>query len=477
MNARHGSAQRLDRARKGSREERPKKLRSPSFLASSRSQSSLVGDEDQPGRFFPTLTRILESATSDHAAARRAVSPSPSQSSGSRRSSTRKASAPRKRSNPQDELQDRVRALVSPSMQSVVTTKTANTSSSSGSNSTVTQGSFSRKRDDRGHATSKASHRSRRKHRLPAKSSPEQINVFKFLQADSPPMRHEEVWQTSHSSDEEEQLHLPEAPEPPRGPSSRSSSASPILNRRPVRPVSWPAQDQLHSDSGISVRSSSTDSRVSKKGPAPAVEDVPDEALEVRADSGDAPEVSESHIERQDLRAHREGSGDGSLGQIIPQPFDPALAKPGCTNCPPYPPSYLGRPGESCESALTCAEHSSLAKKLSARDAEGGEPPPALYRRFDELNHRILLHLQEEICDLEDQIKRMDQCIDADPHNSGYLRFRRTDLLGRTFAKMNQYSKWNRLFQEPCKRLTAAKRSSNELLQRHAAPFALATRA
>lgn len=85
-----------------------------------------------------------------------------------------------------------------------------------------------------------------------------------------------------------------------------------------------------------------------------------------------------------------------------------------------------------------------------------------MYRRFEALNHRILLHLQDELCELEEQLRRLDT---ADTHsrhvrdNSGkdtrivpasrrhsaaysgpQLEWHKTDLLGRIGFKLSQYN-------------------------------------
>ena len=81
-----------------------------------------------------------------------------------------------------------------------------------------------------------------------------------------------------------------------------------------------------------------------------------------------------------------------------------------------------------------------------------------IYRKFEYLNHRILLHLQDEICELEDQLRQMDEVI-AQMHidsasgeeqpssrrgeawNGHDFHHRRTELLGRIFLKTEQYNR------------------------------------
>lgn len=78
-----------------------------------------------------------------------------------------------------------------------------------------------------------------------------------------------------------------------------------------------------------------------------------------------------------------------------------------------------------------------------------------MYRRFEELNHRMLLHLQDEISELEDKLRMVDA---ADTHfrtfpggvypasrrpdtlNSRMLHARKVDVLGQIGLKMERYS-------------------------------------
>lgn len=81
-----------------------------------------------------------------------------------------------------------------------------------------------------------------------------------------------------------------------------------------------------------------------------------------------------------------------------------------------------------------------------------------MYRKFEHLNHRVLLHLQDEVSELEEELRYLDECIaQASPRDeTGHaypasrrndarygneLHYRRTELLGRIFQKLGQYSK------------------------------------
>jgi hypothetical protein len=81
-----------------------------------------------------------------------------------------------------------------------------------------------------------------------------------------------------------------------------------------------------------------------------------------------------------------------------------------------------------------------------------------MYRKFSHLNHRVLLHLQDETSELEEELRHLDECIaqitprDAegyaypasrrgDARYGGEMHFKRTELLGRIYQKLEQYSK------------------------------------
>ncbi|KAK3384844.1 hypothetical protein B0H63DRAFT_393730 [Podospora didyma] len=87
---------------------------------------------------------------------------------------------------------------------------------------------------------------------------------------------------------------------------------------------------------------------------------------------------------------------------------------------------------------------------------EKGEPRiKPIYRRFEALNHRLLLHLQDELSELEEQLHRLDtadtqtrrlqNCIlpasrRAEFMAGGELQWHKTDLLGKIGFKLGQYN-------------------------------------
>ncbi|KAI0460630.1 hypothetical protein F5B21DRAFT_16730 [Xylaria acuta] len=104
-----------------------------------------------------------------------------------------------------------------------------------------------------------------------------------------------------------------------------------------------------------------------------------------------------------------------------------------------------------------------LASRLSALSADRRGPLRPIYRRFEALNHRMLLHLQDEICELEEKLHRLDT---ADTQNrrlpngilpasrraefisGGEFQWHKTDILGQIGWKLDQYNRVLSSFRE-----------------------------
>lgn len=108
---------------------------------------------------------------------------------------------------------------------------------------------------------------------------------------------------------------------------------------------------------------------------------------------------------------------------------------------------------------LPLTGYEQLASQLANQGNERSGPRlRPIYRRFEKLNHRLLLHLQDEICELEEQLHRLDtadtqtrrlqSCImpasrRAETLAGGELQWHRTDILGKIGFKLEQYSKFH----------------------------------
>ncbi|TKA79194.1 hypothetical protein B0A49_02165 [Cryomyces minteri] len=133
------------------------------------------------------------------------------------------------------------------------------------------------------------------------------------------------------------------------------------------------------------------------------------------------------------------------------------------------PPPHLHRPSPVPDapdlSKITIAGYELLAHKLSesSENRPGAAPGfKPVYRKFEQLNHRILLHLQDEISELEEELRRLDEYVahfgdgaddgteDGPKHAPSRRSERRSEnpwfhsrvhLLGQIFMKIDQYSK------------------------------------
>ena len=136
----------------------------------------------------------------------------------------------------------------------------------------------------------------------------------------------------------------------------------------------------------------------------------------------------------------------------------------GNPSLPPFAPSVAShqRPssaGSYAPSGLTAPAPPSgyelLAAKLSGEYE--GAPIPGIYRRYGALNHRLLLHMQDELAELEEQLHALDmQDTDARRLPGGIMPASRRqesaasketyalkqDILGKIGFKMCAYSKY-----------------------------------
>ena len=141
---------------------------------------------------------------------------------------------------------------------------------------------------------------------------------------------------------------------------------------------------------------------------------------------------------------------------------------------PPSPPkSPEGDPPQSHQkrrrntlSLQVSSGYGLLASHLSASpDNETHVQLPPLYRRFEHLNHRVLLHLQDEIAQMEEELHVLDEYeemhrfstaeqegakampasrrMDVQSQAYSNLHYRRLDLMGALVHKTEQYSEFS----------------------------------
>lgn len=269
--------------------------------------------------------------------------------------------------------------------------------------------------------------------------------------------------------------------------SSRSSSASTRLLERPqrsprysdleVRTISdgaqrvW-ARESLHSDSGISdMRSSSPDQEsptLQKKLPT-----LPDEPwAEVDGQDAqysytgtyglqDSPDLSgerrPSAFRHKHWPSLEEANHGPSAGPYYPRSPVRMIAHDTVPEVYPRPTTQLVRSTSTSQEIVNRNDTDQSGYELLASniDSRGDALLRPIYRKFETLNNRMLLYLQDEICEMEDQLRELDTAIAHEERANGgkpasrrteaklpsQLQWHRLELLSRSFAKVEQYSK------------------------------------
>jgi hypothetical protein len=159
-----------------------------------------------------------------------------------------------------------------------------------------------------------------------------------------------------------------------------------------------------------------------------------------------APESAAGYLQRSPVASH-------APPNVLQSPIAAhAIAAQHMAMIPQHP--AKGNSGQD-----TMIGYELLAHKLS--ELKKGRKDDAVvpaYRKFEQLNHRVLLHLQDEISELEEELRQLDQEIaEASPGaQTGHrhpasrrgdtqfgndLHRQRLDVLGRVFLKLEQYSK------------------------------------
>ncbi|CAG7967531.1 unnamed protein product [Penicillium nalgiovense] len=163
----------------------------------------------------------------------------------------------------------------------------------------------------------------------------------------------------------------------------------------------------------------------------------------------------------------------GQLELSRPQTYHGPSRDSGAVHRPPLPPSPPRSPEDSIHRTTPTKRRDSnasqelsgyglLASHLTKSGSEdsGGFPP--LYRRFETMNHRVLLHLQDEISQMEEDLHTLDEYEEMhrvgtaehegakplpasrrrDAQSQAYssLHYRRMDLMNALIHKTEQYN-------------------------------------
>lgn len=341
---------------------------------------------------------------------------------------------------------------------------------SSGSNSTVTQESISRpklksKQDaSKKAAVSRPSHRkisSQTSNVMP--SVAEKPDVFQFLEKDE---NEEPDAAELEGVDVAYQAHLESISASSSSSSSSSSSHErnyPVNYQRPVSYQSYPDSyrhswnrgplppGSFHSDSGISVRSDSPERDSHLLPPIKGKGWAGGPYTQSDAIHATSPTVLEPFDQSPDM------SPEAFYSLSSRPTFQDTEYDPNYAHLPSHRnldlPDEMDGPEE-----LEASEPGNksridlLANKASANGNSALRP---LYRKFETLNNRVLLHLQDEISKLETQLHQLDNALSGlgesskddarstkdGPSMSIGLEWQRKELVSRIGAMLDQYSR------------------------------------
>ena len=296
------------------------------------------------------------------------------------------------------------------------------------------------------------------------------MDVFAFMEREDDPWRDRqsqeiELHDESDAEDKSPTILTARQIEPPQ--------ISPRYSDLEVRTIqdgvqrAW-GRASLHSDSGISMHSGSPD---------PESPILQHKYAMVRED---APDILESTIEEDEPRViERQETADGAEDQ---RTFTDRHWPSSQSNRPDVPEAWQICPRQKAQTSLpyqqtqmpemptrpvnhlvhqrprpvestSCQKtgYDVLASHISSYDDAVLKP---IYRKFETLNNRMLLYLQDEISEIEGQLHELDAAIEQENAHLGkgpasrrleaklpsQLQWHRLDLLGRTFAKVEQYS-------------------------------------
>ena len=309
-------------------------------------------------------------------------------------------------------------------------------------------------------------------------SNKENVDVFAYMMEEGEDEDEEEDEEDEYSSGARDEKAAEAHAEAAQAELSSSSSSSGLADLPPMSPRysdlevraidgvqrSW-GRGSLHSDSGISVRSSSPDQNSpTMHHKLPTVFDEPNIENDARENDymgGYGPEISQDPVDPCSAFGHKHWPSLETNHNFGPEayyaPAPPRLThtthNDGCRipELCPIPADQLMKRPEKRQAKTSKSGYEFLACNIDSRDDALLKP---IYRKFEMLNNRMLLYLQDEISEMEDQLRDLDQAIAHEEQSNGampasrraeaklpsQLHWHRVDLLNRSFAKVEQYS-------------------------------------
>lgn len=308
-------------------------------------------------------------------------------------------------------------------------------------------------------------------------SDKENFDVFAFMEKDEK--------EVESDTEEDEEDGTPEdAADEATSTTSTSSSidissprASEVIkpateNVRTEEPRNWRKEKSrvgsLHSDSGISVRSSSPE----RESPVPrhkypAIRRPNSSAGQMPPAVYPAYHALTNSPETYGVRTSAYPRDWSTSANPLENPeayygsARPVVTKTVQRARPPVTEPYArrgqqlvrGPPALQVPKTRSKSGYDMLASAISPRGDALLKP---IYRKFETLNHRILLYLQDEISEMEADLRELDHAIAMEDEALGKkhasrraegklptrLQWHRFDLLGRSYTKVEQYSEW-----------------------------------
>ena len=355
-----------------------------------------------------------------------------------------------------------------PSSTSLFSNLTKASKSSSGSNSTVTQESVSRPKQrsskqgtvQKAASTRPSNRKSLSKSAPSIPTIPERVDVFQYL---------EEEDGDAELNDAAE-LEGADIPHPTRSETASLASSS---SREQLYPIGYQnyqndynqhwanrrlTMGSLHSDSGISVLSSSPErdslgmshKTMSDRGSFRGKERSGEVYHEIATTNVTSPRVLEPF---------------GESPEMSPEAFYSMASRPNFQQTeyeskdgrlPSYRDTDLADGTEEQDLNVPEQSHKSSYDLLASNISSSGDSALIpIYRKFERLNNRVLLHLQGEIIGLGNYLEQLDEAVvglgedpgikmaspQDDSSTPGDLQCQRATLINRISAKLDQYSK------------------------------------
>ncbi|KAJ5046328.1 uncharacterized protein L3040_003574 [Drepanopeziza brunnea f. sp. 'multigermtubi'] len=317
--------------------------------------------------------------------------------------------------------------LTSPSMVSIFTTQTTATNkshSSSGSNSTITQASVTRRA-----AVEKKPEVKEAGEQPTSSSMPESPNVSQSLEDGNPPKAEAGDDEDEEDDDDESE----DEEETPQWQPKRTEGEGAYVESAP------PHQQHISTSSSASSSFHEEDS-------------FSEPAADNETDRSSSPERTAAQ-QRQHTHVSMQQLGNPSM----PRGNVPRISTSNLSSRSQHQAQMQYRPLPRVE-RLPATGYELLASMLSEFSAsESGPRIKPIYRKFSALNHRLLLHLQDELSELEEQLRQLDHAdtqarvVDIHGHivpasrrlaaqAGGELQWHKTDILGRIGYKLEQYN-------------------------------------